>query len=141
MKHRSLVVAVLLVVFCLTSAGIHAADPSYRYKPAKPFAGKFKGTIDPYTIVYTITQKGSDISGSIQTLLDGTNVLPLTFTGTIGVSGKTADINLIGTQSLTTSDTVKIKLIEKGKKFIKMQYRDDDTGDPIGDYVKYKRVK
>ena len=152
MRLRKMLFSAVLVFAVCFAFNSDAGEQSYRYKKAKPFSGKFKGNIESngvtYIIKYKVTMAGENLSGTIATISNGENVLPLLFTGTVKPNGKVGNIVLEmeggispHSQSLTPSDNIKISLWKKGKKGLKMIYTDESSGASIGDVIKYKRLK
>ena len=138
MKKTRLVISLLVISFLLFSISLFAAFDS-----TKPFAGKFKGNVNQagtvYQVIYTLdSDVDGNITGTADTYLNGTLVLPITVSGSVNTDEKTADITLTGTLGMTPSDSVRITLIGNGKQFIRMQYLNENN-EPFGAKVKYKR--
>jgi len=138
MKKSHLVISLFAISFLLLSISSFAD-----FDPDKPFAGKFKGNVKQgetvYQVIYTLdSDVDGNITGTVDTYLNGQLVLPVTVSGSVNTDEKTADITLTGTQGMTPSDKVRITLIGDGKKIIRMQYL-NESNEPFGKKVKYQR--
>src|SRR3989338_1242741 len=141
-KSRLLILIFLIPMFLVCSSAF--AGGNFKFKPKKPFAGKFEASIEyqqvPIIIVYILKMEGNNISGTVDTNYNGVDLPTINASGTVNENKKTADITILGaTQIGSPSDFVRITLISNGKNRIKMQYLDAIGGTPSGDVIKYKR--
>ncbi|OGL42924.1 MAG: hypothetical protein A2W05_05605 [Candidatus Schekmanbacteria bacterium RBG_16_38_10] len=145
MKKSRLLISISLILMLLVCSSAFAG---FKFNPKKPFAGKFKASLEyqgnSLIIVYILKMQGNNITGTVDTNFNGVDLPTLNVSGTVNENKKSADITVAGaTQIGSPTDFVRVALIGNGKNGVRMRYLDAIGGNILTDFpvVKYKRLK